>query len=98
MRCGKCGNDNREGRKFCAKCGGPLPLSCPKCGASNEPGDDFCGDCGGALSTNGVDIHSPQSVSSTPGTQVEGERIDEATTSKGERRHLTVLFCDLVDS
>ena len=23
MRCGKCGSDNREGRKFCAKCGGP---------------------------------------------------------------------------
>ena len=24
MRCPKCGSDNREGRKFCAKCGAPL--------------------------------------------------------------------------
>ena len=98
MRCAKCGSDNREGRKFCAKCGGPLVRSCPKCGASNEPGEDFCGDCGGALSTNGVDIHSAQSASSVLKTEVEGRRIDDATTSQGERRHLAVLFCDLVDS
>src|SRR5262245_25415412 len=98
MRCGKCGSDNREGRKFCAKCGGPLVRLCPKCGASNEPGENFCGQCGGLLSTNGVGVHSPQSSSSTPVDQVQGGRIDEAATSKGERRHLTVLFCDLVDS
>jgi len=33
-----------------------------------------------------------------PGPQVEGERIEEAATAHGERRHLTVLFCDLVNS
>jgi class 3 adenylate cyclase len=98
MRCGKCGSDNREGRKFCAKCGDPLPRSCPKCGASNEPGEDFRGDCGGALSTNRVGIHSPQAQSSTLGTQVATWGIDESAPSKGERRHLTVLFCDLVNS
>jgi len=45
MPCGKCESDNREGRKFCAKCGGPLVRSGPKCGATNEPGEDFCGEC-----------------------------------------------------
>src|SRR5215469_1902019 len=94
MRCGKCGNDNREGRKFCAKCGGPLPLPCPKCGASNEPGEDFCGDCGGALSSSGAGILSPEGASSTPASA----RIDESAPPKSERRHLTVLFCDLVNS
>jgi class 3 adenylate cyclase/tetratricopeptide (TPR) repeat protein len=98
MKCVKCGADNRKGRKFCAQCATPLARSCPKCGATNEPGEDFCGDCGGNLSINRVDIPSPQSASSIPGTLVDGGRIAEATTSKGERRHLTVLFCDLVDS
>src|SRR5215469_10129143 len=98
MRCEKCGSDNREGRKFCAKCGAPLARSCPKCGASNEPGEDFCGDCGGVLSTSGVDIHSPQAQPSAPGSQVALGQIDDSAPSKGERRHLTVLFCDLVDS
>jgi hypothetical protein len=78
MRCGKCGNDNREGRKFCAKCGGPLARLCPKCGASNEPGEDFCGDCGGALSANGDGIHSPQAQPSIPGNQVATLEINES--------------------
>src|SRR5215831_20930346 len=94
MRCSKCGTDNREGRKFCAKCGGPLTWSCPKCGATNEPGEDFCGDCGSALSSSGAGILSPEGASSTPAA----ERIDESAPSTGERRHLTVLFCDLVNS
>ena len=49
MRCTKCGNDNREGRKFCAQCGQALKLACPSCGAPNELGERFCGDCGAAL-------------------------------------------------
>jgi uncharacterized membrane protein YvbJ len=48
-RCPKCGADNREGRKFCAKCAAPLARLCPQCGASNEPGEDFCDECGAAL-------------------------------------------------
>ena len=46
MRCGKCGTDNREGRRFCAECGAALALKCARCGASNEPEEKFCGQCG----------------------------------------------------
>ena len=49
MRCSKCGSENREGRKFCAQCGGPLTAKCSKCGSSNEPDEKFCGQCGAAL-------------------------------------------------
>ena len=49
MRCSGCGQDNREGRKFCASCGARLALTCPACGEPNEPGERFCGECGGAL-------------------------------------------------
>jgi class 3 adenylate cyclase len=84
MHCSKCGSENREGRKFCAKCGAPLTVTCSKCGASNQPGEDFCGECGTALGDA-----APAAAAST----------QSATTSAGgERRHLTILFCDLVGS
>jgi len=84
MRCYKCGSDNREGRKFCAACGAPLVVTCPKCGATNQPEERFCGECGAALG-NAV----PAAAADT--TPV-------AMSVGGERRHLTVLFCDLVGS
>jgi class 3 adenylate cyclase len=85
MRCTKCGSDNRDGRKFCAKCGVALALTCPRCGASNEPGEDFCGECGA-----GFDAPAVASISEAP--------PDAKSEITGERRHLTVLFCDLVGS
>src|SRR5215469_9503857 len=98
MRCSKCRADNREGRKFCAQCGSPLAAKCPSCGASNQPGERFCGECGGALSNNGVGMYSPPPPSSASETQTDTGQIVESAPSKGERRHLTVLFCDLVNS
>jgi class 3 adenylate cyclase len=84
MRCSRCGSDNREGRKFCAGCGAPLTIPCPKCTAPNEPGERFCGECGTAL----AQVTAGGDVPSTP----------MAWSSAGERRQLTVLFCDLVGS
>jgi class 3 adenylate cyclase/tetratricopeptide (TPR) repeat protein len=84
MRCGKCGNDNREGRRFCAECGSALAIECAKCGASNEPGEKFCGHCGVGL---GAPVQTPV---------LETSPVPSRDT--GERRHLTVLFCDLVGS
>ena len=52
MTCSSCGAANREGRKFCAECGGPLTAPCPACGATNEPGERFCGECGAALTSD----------------------------------------------
>jgi class 3 adenylate cyclase len=84
MRCSKCGGDNRQGRKFCANCCVPLVVTCLKCGATNQPEERFCGECGGALG---------DAVAAT----VSGA-APIAVSAGGERRHLTVLFCDLVGS
>ena len=84
MRCSKCGSDNREGRKFCTTCGTALIASCPKCGAPIEPGESFCGECGAAL----AEAAPAAAADTAPVTASAG----------GERRHLTVLFCDLVGS
>jgi class 3 adenylate cyclase len=84
MRCAKCDTDNRNDRKFCAKCGTALARQCPKCSAANQPGEDFCGECG----TDLADTTPARIGSAAPST----------VSVAGERRHLTVLFCDLVGS
>lgn len=63
-KCPKCGNDVREGQKFCMKCGTPLNVQpqqsaakssteassvCPKCGNPTKPGQKFCMKCGTSL-------------------------------------------------
>src|SRR6516164_10650163 len=83
MRCSKCGSENPVGNRFCSDCGAPLANRCAKCGADSPPGKRFCGACGTALSDPAATgVHTGSS----------------ALSASGERRHLTVLFCDLVGS
>src|SRR5207253_8101770 len=50
MTCRGCGAENREGRRFCSKCGAALSRACSGCGFINDPGDEFCGGCGQRVS------------------------------------------------
>jgi class 3 adenylate cyclase/tetratricopeptide (TPR) repeat protein len=49
VTCPGCGAENREGAKFCVKCGRGLGLACPSCGSPYEAGDVFCAECGHSL-------------------------------------------------
>ena len=84
MHCPKCDCDNREGAKFCNDCGTPLLDRCAVCGALNPPDARFCDECGAALSADETNKAEHPASARPP--------------SAGERRHLTVLFCDLVGS
>jgi class 3 adenylate cyclase/tetratricopeptide (TPR) repeat protein len=57
VRCGACGAENEDGRKFCLECGSALALICPACRSPNTPGAKFCGECGNAFS--GVEAPAP---------------------------------------
>ncbi|MBW1768948.1 MAG: zinc-ribbon domain-containing protein, partial [Deltaproteobacteria bacterium] len=46
MKCLKCQFDNRNGVKFCEKCGVKMELVCPNCGAKIPLDRQFCGECG----------------------------------------------------
>ena len=92
MRCPNCGCENREGAKFCNECAAPLALRCPSCGTENRPGAKFCNECAASLT---VEVQSPKSqVQSLESKPSPTERV----SSEGERRQLTVMFCDLVGS
>jgi len=85
MRCSKCmAETGSNRRRFCAKCGSPLPSRCSACSFDNEPSAKFCGGCGKSLGETAATISS--AAFSPP-------RVDIA-----ERRQLTVMFCDLVGS
>src|SRR5215510_5022024 len=104
MRCPDCGYDNPEEMKFCGECGTPLQLQhrCARCGFENPPRFKFCGACGTPL------IGQPRASPSTPAHEerdVEAAQplqetppSAESARPVAERRQLTVLFCDLVDS
>jgi predicted nucleic acid-binding Zn ribbon protein len=87
MRCISCGQDNRADRRFCSECGAALEARCESCGAANQADEKFCGGCGERLLSCAT---APSPVAAVP-------EPDEMPPT-GERRQLTVLFCDLVGS
>jgi predicted ATPase/class 3 adenylate cyclase len=88
MTCATCGGENENGRRFCGDCGAPLVVACPTCRATNSPRARFCGECGGLL----VAIAS----AATPGVQAPASSDDLPSSARTERRHVSVLFADLV--
>jgi class 3 adenylate cyclase len=91
MHCPYCKTENRSNTRFCIECGAAMKRRCSNCSSENLPEAKFCGECGQSLATSKSispsEAEGPRSAASTT-----------ATVSDGERRHLTVLFCDLVDS
>jgi uncharacterized membrane protein YvbJ len=51
MNCPSCGQENREGARFCVHCGAAVvtEILCASCGRSNPAGERFCGACGKRL-------------------------------------------------
>jgi class 3 adenylate cyclase len=95
MRCPSCTSENPETTKFCGSCGRPLTKRCGKCGTENPPQFKFCGECGSAL----IDAAASGVVADTAKRDRASDGVPEVPNRReGERRHLTVLFCDLVGS
>lgn len=105
MDCPSCQFINAQGVKFCNRCGTPLPQQCLQCSTKNSPQARFCTTCGASLS------EMPLLPLSPPVAENQGllslEQSEELTIRppflphealQAERRQLTLLFCDLVDS
>ncbi len=98
MKCPKCQFENREEVKFCEECGAKFELECPDCKAIISLGRKFCGECGYDLSksTEAASLkkneHDTQ-ISESPPEKI----IPTHIPAEGERKHVTVLFSDLID-
>jgi len=102
MKCPGCQTENPETRKFCRECGSKLILSCPDCGSENLPGDKFCGECGNSLTT--ASKPTPKDLSFDEKLDKIQRYLPKGLTEKilsqrgkieGERKQVTVMFCDM---
>jgi class 3 adenylate cyclase/tetratricopeptide (TPR) repeat protein len=88
MQCSQCQTQNRDGRRFCSQCGAALERPCTACGFQNRAGEAFCGGCGVALGATKSRVGAGSGAAAPSASGIE----------PGERRQLTVMFCDLADS
>lgn len=95
MRCRACGTELLPGKSFCHACGARATQACSQCGAEVDPGFRFCPDCGHALA---ADPPAPPPPAASPVPDDLAQKIRAAHSLPGERKQVTVLFCDLAGS
>src|SRR5262245_17155514 len=93
MKCPRCQQDNPVGVNFCGACGVRLDVACPSCGVLNPPTNRFCHQCG-----EGLETAMPAGSAGAPTYTADDTKSPTPDPPKAERRQLTVMFCDLVDS
>lgn len=99
MQCPKCSSDNPDGAKFCMSCGTTLARKCPSCSADVPEKAKFCLECGTKLE-DGSSSKSEQNLRRfiPPELLSKLESAQQAGGMEGERRNVTMLFCDVKGS
>src|SRR5262245_48269311 len=96
MNCPRCQHDNPQGARFCEECATPLARTCSNCGTALSATAKFCHACAHPVAaaagapSRSADSYTPKHLA---------ERIlTSRSAMEGERKQVTVLFCDLVES
>ena len=84
MQCPHCSASIRPDSRFCSHCG--CAVVCPSCESAIEPRARFCSRCGKAVGAASVPSAPQPAIASPP------------SDYSAERRQISVMFCDLVDS
>jgi class 3 adenylate cyclase/tetratricopeptide (TPR) repeat protein len=103
MECPKCQFDNRDGAIFCNECGYKFEIACPECNAHNRCSSKFCDQCGCKLSSpvaratkqlsfdekiDKIQRYLPKGLTD--------KILSQRDSIEGERKQVTVMFCDIV--
>jgi class 3 adenylate cyclase len=105
MQCQQCQFENVDGMNFCGKCGTKLERFCPQCNFGNPSGYEFCGKCGNKLSIPsephpGGELSFDEIIAKIQKYLPKGltEKIlSQRDRIEGERKQVTVMFCDMED-
>jgi len=104
MECPKCQFENADGMNFCGKCGAKLERLCPQCNFGNPSEYEFCGKCGYKLSlsseTATQELSFDEKLTKIQKYLPKGltEKIlSQRDRIEGERKLVTVMFCDMKD-
>src|SRR5580700_3107262 len=89
--CPQCERDSPGEARFCPHCGAQLLATCAACGAVHPLEARFCPGCGRAVAAASVQAgYTPRYIR---------EQILAARGAmEGERKQVSVLFCDIVRS
>src|SRR5512132_2232651 len=110
VNCAACGTANQEGARFCQECGKPLAAKCPRCSEPVPARAKFCMGCGQALaSMPAAGVVGPPITPAPPPVDPLRRYIPPELPAKleaarkgggmqGERRVVTMLFCDVKGS
>ncbi len=105
MPCPNCQHENRPGAKFCDNCGHKLQNTCPNCGIVNRADARFCDNCGHNLAQPAPAKSDPAPRVPVPPQpaipQALAAKLEDARAANsmlGERRVVTMLFCDVTGS
>jgi class 3 adenylate cyclase/tetratricopeptide (TPR) repeat protein len=97
MQCRRCHTENPVHARFCIGCGARLTAGCTVCGAELPDGARFCPGCGHPIepAESTSPLRGPESY--TP-RHLADKILTSRSALQGERKTVTVLFCDLVSS
>ena len=98
MNCPNCQTANAESARFCSNCGHSLTLNCPNCSTENSLDANFCSNCGEQLDLAAATPQDKllQYIPKELLSKLEAARSGHAMS--GERRVVTILFCDVKGS
>ena len=98
MKCPHCQTENPGGARFCFHCGVALAPRCTNCETELPSGARFCMNCGQPVgaSTPTDDARLTRLAAATPIPLA--QKVQDAAHLAGERRTITALFMDVVDS
>ena len=98
MNCPHCQTENPGGARFCFHCGAALAPRCTNCETELPTGARFCMNCGQPVgaSTPTDDARLTRLAAATPVPLA--RKVQDAAHLAGERRTVTALFMDVVDS
>jgi class 3 adenylate cyclase/tetratricopeptide (TPR) repeat protein len=102
MKCSTCQFENRDGAKFCKKCGNKLETVCPSCGHPYQFDSAFCDECGYNFAIPSgpslKDLSFDEKLTKIQRYLPKGltEKIlAQKDKIEGERKQVTVMFCDM---
>jgi class 3 adenylate cyclase/tetratricopeptide (TPR) repeat protein len=111
MKCSNCQSENPQGARFCTNCGTQFPQKCSNCATTLKEAARFCHNCGHPVS---ADTSSSQPTPASPTSPTSTEQLIQRYLPKellaklenarashlmsGERRVVTILFCDVQGS
>ena len=106
MKCPKCGNELKEGQKFCTKCGTPVSKSvqvkgsapqtpslsvCPKCGSPLKENQKFCTKCGTPVGGLNTKAQANQKGWFTDGVRAVANAVTGGALNRDIQRELIKL-------